>query len=692
MKKYCLLFSLIAGVLVGCAGSLTRPSESFDSVSIGNADSLSLAISSLEVPSFDSSHLPEDQTFSIVASGGGSYEYIEEKNTFVLTSAGEYDCYGDLSDGQIRVSAGDEDEVILNLNGCSLSCSFDSPIYIESADQVDLSSKKDTENYIYDLRGADFNDDASGSGAIFADSDLKLKGNGSLEIQTAYNNGVHTKKDLEIKNVELSVKAYNNAIKGNDSVAIESGRIVAISTGGDAVKTTSTDFNKKNEQRGSVRISGGEVNLYAMCDGIDASSDVVISSEAVVRIFTDSYSEYSEEVKESSSSTMYLRLSSSVYRSSYAYSAYFYNTDGTYCWKEASYYGAYSAFEDNPGRPGFGFGGGNTTYYYYTLSRPSGYTNVRFYAYNSSQTPGQSENYQAVSQSYSTLSSDKDTYIVSSVSNGTLVSSGWTSFHTSSGNSGVAYSCKGIKAGNEITVSGGDVAIYSGDDGMHANFDEVMESTGEKGKGNISLSGGTVKIASKDDGIHADQDLLISDGILEILTSYEGVEANRIYISGGTMDISATDDGLNANSKGNYAAYIEISGGRLEVGVPSGDTDTIDSNGTILISGGIVIAKNGQTSGTSMTGGTFDTENGLSVTGGTVIAVGCTQDTIRNAYTNTSANLSSGDYALTKDGETLVSFTLDSAYRGYMIYDASFGASSAYTLYRGTPSVVEFTR
>lgn len=348
MKKYCLLFSLIAGVLVGCAGSLTRPSESFDSVSGGNADSLSLAISSVEVPSFDSSHLPEDQTFSIVASGGGSYEYIEEENTFVLTSAGEYDCYGDLSDGQIRVSAGDEDEVVLNLNGCSLSCSFDSPIYIESADQVDLSSKKDTENYIYDLRGADFDDDASGSGAIFADSDLKLKGNGSLEIQTAYNNGVHTKKDLEIKNVELSVKAYNNAIKGNDSVAIESGRIVAISTGGDAVKTTSTDFNKKNEQRGSVRISGGEVTLYAMCDGIDASSDVVISSEAVVRIFTDSYSEYSEEVKESSSSTMYLRLSSSVYRSSYAYCAYFYNTDGTYCWKEASYYGAYSAFEDNP--------------------------------------------------------------------------------------------------------------------------------------------------------------------------------------------------------------------------------------------------------------------------------------------------------------------------------------------------------
>ena len=119
-------------------------------------------------------------------------------------------------------------------------------------------------------------------------------------------------------------------------------------------------------------------------------------------------------------------------------------------------------------------------------------------------------------------------------------------------------------------------------------------------------------------------------------------------------------------------------------------TDSVET--AAALSGGIVIAKNGQTSETSMTGGTFDTENGLSVTGGTVIAVGCTQDTIRNAYTNTSANLSSGDYALTKDGETLVSFMLDSAYRGYMIYDASFGASSAYVLYRGTSSVVEFTR
>ena len=93
-----------------------------------------------------------------------------------------------------------------------------------------------------------------------------------------------------------------------------------------------------------------------------------------------------------------------------------------------------------------------------------------------------------------------------------------------------------------------------------------------------------------------------------------------------------------------------------------------------------------------MTGGTFDTEKGITVTGGTIVAVGCTQDTIKNAYIQTSSNLSSGAYALTKNGETLVSFTLDSSYRGYMIYDGLFGSSSVYRLYCGTVSVVEFTK
>lgn len=694
MRKLFLFVAAGALMMTGCARTPERSDKDSPS-DFENGDSSSIATSSVEVPSFDDEDLPTDQTFTIVFSDSGNYEYIEEENTYVLTAAGEYDCYGDLSDGQIRIRAGDEDEVIVNLNGCSLSCSFDSPIYVESADQVDISAKKNTENSIYDLRGADFaGDEFSGSGAIFADSDLKLKGNGSLKIQTSYNNGIHTKKDLEIKNLELSVKAYNNAIKGNDSVSIASGKIVAISTGGDALKTTSTDLNKNNEQRGAVRISGGEVDLYAMCDGIDAASDVEISSGAIVRISTDSYSAYSEEVKTSSSSTIYLRLPWAVYNSSYRYAAYFYNTDGTYRWEEASYYGEISASEDNPGRPGGGFNGpnGRNAYYYYAISRPSGYTSVRFYAYTSSQNLCQEEEYQAVTDSYQTLSSEKDTYIVSSVRNGVISSSGWTSFQTSSGNSGVAYSSKGIKAGNEIAVSGGEISIYSVDDGIHANFDEVMESTGENGKGNVTISGGTIAILSKDDGIHADQDILIAGGSVEIISSYEGIEANRIYVSDGALDISATDDGLNANSKGSYAGYIEISGGRLEVGVPSGDTDTIDSNGTILISGGIVIAKNGQTSGTSMTGGTFDTEKGITVTGGTIVAVGCTQDTIKNAYIQTSSNLSSGAYALTKNGETLVSFTLDSPYRGYMIYDGSFGSSSVYRLYCGTVSVVEFTK
>ena len=188
--------------------------------------------------------------------------FLNSGNTYTVTSAGTYVLSGCL-EGQVTVEAGDDDEVILELSGVTITCGKDSPIKILNADKVEISAKKDTENVINDTRSAKTaENDEQGEGAIYAKCDLKLKGNGTLVVSAAYNNGVHTTEDLTIKNLALKVTAYNNALKGNDSINIESGNIAAISTNGDGVKTSATDTNKSGVTRGDINLLGGNIPFY----------------------------------------------------------------------------------------------------------------------------------------------------------------------------------------------------------------------------------------------------------------------------------------------------------------------------------------------------------------------------------------------------------------------------------------------
>ena len=69
----------------------------------------------------------------------------------------------------------------------------------------------------------------------------------------------------------VKVTAVNNAFKGNDAVDIESGNIIAISAKGDGIKTSNSSLSNKGNQKGIVTITGGNIDIYAACDGIDAS-------------------------------------------------------------------------------------------------------------------------------------------------------------------------------------------------------------------------------------------------------------------------------------------------------------------------------------------------------------------------------------------------------------------------------------
>ena len=109
----------------------------------------------------------------------------------------------------------------------------------------------------------------------------------------------------------------------------------------------------------------------------------------------------------------------------------------------------------------------------------------------------------------------------------------WWDFDNSASDDNSA-SCKGLKAGKAMMISGGSITIDAQDDALHTN-------------GDMTISGGECILSTGDDGAHAALSLTVLGGKITVLTSYEGLEANQITLAGGELDITATDDGINAN-------------------------------------------------------------------------------------------------------------------------------------------------
>lgn len=109
----------------------------------------------------------------------------------------------------------------------------------------------------------------------------------------------------------------------------------------------------------------------------------------------------------------------------------------------------------------------------------------------------------------------------------------WWDFDNSASDDN-SVSCKGLKAGKALVISGGSITIDAQDDALHTD-------------GEMTISGGECILSTGDDGAHAALSLTVLDGKITVLTSYEGLEANQITLAGGDLDITATDDGINAN-------------------------------------------------------------------------------------------------------------------------------------------------
>lgn len=165
-----------------------------------------------------------------------------------------------------------------------------------------------------------------------------------------------------------------------------------------------------------------------------------------------------------------------------------------------------------------------------------------------------------------------------------------------------------LEANDSIRISDGSFTITSSKDGLHA------ENGDDDSKGYVYICGGSFTIEAASDGIQATTVLQIDNGSFAI-TAGEGLEATYVQVNGGSVDISASDDGINASTKSTSVGTptIEITGGEATVNMGAGDTDALDVNGNLVISGG-TINLNGQFA--------FDYDGSASFTGGTVYVNG----------------------------------------------------------------------
>ena len=242
-----------------------------------------------------------------------------------------------------------------------------------------------------------------------------------------------------------------------------------------------------------------------------------------------------------------------------------------------------------------------------------------------------------------------------------------------SGNIEVRAVNNGIKGKNSLTVTGGTVSVVSAGDGLKSD-DEDAEDTGTVtvSGGNITVSsldegikattlikliGGELKLDSKDDGIncdkdllidgatailncaddglHADGDITIESGNITVNSSTEGIEGRIITVNGGNISLKSSDDGFNCTT-GEGSAFGWRPGNAYSTGdqpmlIFNGGTvyvdaqgDGLDSNGSIIVNGGLIIVDGPTGSGNGSLDSGTETGGTITVNGGTLLAVGST--------------------------------------------------------------------
>ncbi len=496
---------------------------------------------------------------SITVSGNGA---TVNGTTVTITQPGNYDISGELSDGQIIVDAGKEDNVYLTLSGASITCSSSAPIYVKKASTAVVMLADGTENYISDGETYALEEDEDEpDAAIFSKSDLRFTGSGKLTVEGNYDMAIHGKDFVYFdSDGTYDILSAGDGVKGKDRVSISDDVTLTITAGEDGIQST----NKKDASLGDVYIDGGTISITAGKHGINTETALNVLGGTLTIDAQDDGLHAGTDIQFGSSSfdapTVTITAQCDGVQAGNALSVFEATLDIT------TGGGAANAPEHVEE---FGFPGWFDT---------------------------QEDSSEEASSSAKGLKSDGDM----AIDGGTIT-----------------LDCMddGLHCGGALTISdGADLTIASGDDGVHSD-DTLLISGGsihitQSYEGLeavfITISGGDISLVASDDGLNAaggssaDTDfefmgpgqegtsetleeasyyILITGGTLNVDAGGDGLDSNgAFFMEDGTVIVSGPEDSMNGAL--DYTTTGQITGGTLIACGASGMAQNFDSSST----------------------------------------------------------------------------------------------------------------
>ena len=253
----------------------------------------------------------------------------------------------------------------------------------------------------------------------------------------------------------------------------------------------------------------------------------------------------------------------------------------------------------------------------------------------------------------------------------------------------------GIRGKDALVLLGGTIEVTAGGDGLKSDNDE------DAARGYVHLDGADVTVTAGDDGVDAQTDVLVAAGSLAVAAQDDGLKGEAVVvIGGGTVDVTQATEGLEAE-------HLIIAGGATSL-VTSDDGINASSSSTSTTSGGeqadpdLLVTISGGTLTIDAAGDGLDSNGSLTMTGGTVVVAGPTQDNNGSIDVNGTFALSGGELiavgssgmAETPDADSAQSFvalTLDSAQpAGTIVHvvDANGSVLASFTASKTFSSVV----
>ncbi len=510
MKKYIAVIVAVSILVVAGLGVFIWASVS------GDGDvSTPLETASVGNLSFPSDDFTKDLGESIIFSDG------EE---ILITQSGTYEFTGDYTKSTITVNVDkdtDEGVVYLVMNDANIYSEDSTPVNIIEAKDVVIVLSGDntiTQGQITTT------DTEFPSAALYSKADTVITGQGSLTVETLYQDGINSRDDLIIDGTNITVNAVEDGIVGKDFLAIRD-TAINLEVGKDGIKSS----NDEDLEKGNLLIVSGTFNIDAENDGI--------SSENILQI-----------------------------------------DDGDF---EISSGGGYTGVIKTPSSGGMGIdtGGGFNPH---QSPGEEGMTDEEFeeedddLILDESMKGIKAVNYITINGGTFNISSYEDTVH----SNGDVIinggdftiNAGDDGFHgdnivtVTGGNINVENCFEGIE-GVVVNISGGDIIINTNDDGINGSSDT----------GGINISGGDIEIyfAVGGDGIDSNGYYTQTGGDIVITaTSYS--DANNapldvdgtVTMSGGTIvdedgnDVEATGQGGGGDRPTQEGGPSQMPGGQ----------------------------------------------------------------------------------------------------------------------------------